>query len=199
MDLKETGVDTFVLSGHKFGAPKGIGALYVRKGLRVPPLLYGGGQERGLRAGTENVPYIAGLGMAAKKSFEDREKKNRVLEEIKAALMENLEKEKVTFLINGDLEHCAPHILNLRFPGIKGEVLLHYLEGQGIYVSQGSACHNNGKKSSETLTALGLDGDERDASIRFSFGEEIKAEEMANVAKAVSDGIQMIKKMRGKK
>lgn len=199
IDLRKTGVDTFTLSGHKFGAPKGVGALYIRKGLNVFPLLYGGGQERGMRAGTENVPYIAGLGLAAKRCLDDREEKNAYLRELKKALIENLEKENVAYFINGDPDQCAPHILNLRFPGSKSEVLLHYLEGKGIYVSQGSACHNNGKKASETLSALGLDRDERDASIRFSFGEEIKAEDMAVVAKAVSDGVQMIKMMRGRK
>ena len=192
IDLKKTGIDTFVLSGHKFGAPKGIGALYIRKGLRVLPLLYGGGQEQGLRAGTENVPYIAGLDLAAKRCNADRKRKNDLLKEIKNTLIENLKKENVAYIINGDLTCCAPHILNLRFPGIKSEVLLHYLEGKGIYVSQGSACHNNGKKASETLSALGLNPDERDASIRFSFGKETKVEDMAVVAKAVSEGVQMI-------
>lgn len=199
MDAKQWDIDTFALSGHKFGAPKGVGALYIRKGVRVLPLIYGGGQEGGLRAGTENFPYIGAMGLAAKLSFTDREAKNRHLEEVKQALLAALTAAGVDFEINGDPERTASHILNLRFPGIKSEVLLHYLEGRGIYVSQGSACHSHSKSGSETLTAMGLSADDRDASLRFSFGDETKKEEMAEVAAAVKSGSAMIRTMRGKK
>ena len=198
LDLKKTDIDTFSLSGHKLGAPKGIGALYVRSGLRVLPLLYGGGQEKGLRAGTENTPYIAGLGLAAKLSFENRAAKNEALREVKNALLQALTAEGVDYVINGDPEHTAAHILNLRFPGNKSEVLLHCLEGQKIYVSQGSACHNNTKSGSETLMAMGLSVADRDASLRFSFGEVNTVEDMKTVATAVKDGVTMIRTMRGK-
>lgn len=199
VDLKELDIDTFSLSGHKLGAPKGVGALYIRTGLRVLPLIYGGGQERGLRAGTENFAYIGALGLAAKLSFTDREAKNQHLQEVKQALLNAFTKQDVDFIINGDLAKSVPHILNLRFPGIKSEVLLHYLEGRKIYVSQGSACHNNTKSGSETLTAMGLSVDDRDASLRFSFGDDSKAEEMTAVAAAVKSGVSMIRTMRGKK
>ena len=198
IDLKKTGVDTFSLSGHKIGAPKGVGALYVRAGLRLPPLIYGGGQERGLRAGTENFAFIGGLGLAAKKKLENREEKNEKIARVREALLTALEREGVDFRVNGGGDTAA-HILNLRFPGVKSEVLLHFLEGTGIYVSQGSACHNNGKQTSETLTAMGLAAAERDASLRFSFGDETAAEEMETVAKAVAEGAAMIRMMRGKK
>ena len=186
------------LSGHKIGAPKGVGALYVRAGLRLPPLIYGGGQERGLRAGTENFAFIGGLGLAAKKKLENREEKNEKIARVREALLTTLEREGVDFRVNGGGDTAA-HILNLRFPGVKSEVLLHFLEGKGIYVSQGSACHNNGKQTSETLTAMGLAAAERDASLRFSFGDETAAEEMETVAKAVAEGAAMIRMMRGKK
>lgn len=198
LDVKKTDIDTFSLSGHKLGAPKGIGALYVRKGLRVLPLLYGGGQEKGLRAGTENTAYIAGLGLAAKLSLENRTAKNEALAEVKNALLQALTAEGVEYVVNGDAERTAAHILNLRFPGNKSEVLLHYLEGQKIYVSQGSACHNNTKSGSETLMAMGLDADDRDASLRFSFGEGSIVEDMKTVAAAVKNGVAMIRTMRGK-
>lgn len=199
VDVKQMDIDTFSLSGHKLGAPKGVGALYIRTGLRVLPLIYGGGQERGLRAGTENFAYIGALGLAAKLSLVDRDAKNRHLQEVKQALLDALTQQGVDFVINGDLTKSVPHILNLRFSGIKSEVLLHYLEGRKIYVSQGSACHNNTKSGSETLTAMGLGVDDRDASLRFSFGDDSKAEEMTAVAAAVKSGVSMIRAMRGKK
>lgn len=199
LDLKKNGVDTFSLSGHKLGAPKGIGALYVREGLRVAPLIYGGGQEKGLRAGTENFVYIGALGLAAKISLTDREEKNKRLGEVKASLIQKLREADVDVEINGDAENGANHILNLRFAGIKSEVLLHYLEGQQIYVSQGSACHNNTKSGSETLTAMGLTAEERDGSLRFSFGDDTSKKDMATVAAAVKSGVDMIRMMRGRK
>lgn len=199
IDLPKTGVDTFSLSGHKLGAPKGIGALYIREGLRVLPLIYGGGQERGLRAGTENTAYIGGLGLAAKLCLKDRSVKNQHMAEVKQALLTALDAENVAYVRNGDPEHTAAHILNLQFPGIKSEVLLHFLEGQQIYVSQGSACHNNTKSGSETLMAMGLGPEERDGSLRFSFGDDTAADDMKIVAAAVKQGVDMIKTMRGKK
>ncbi len=199
IDLKKTGVDTFSLSGHKLGAPKGVGALYIREGLRVSPLIYGGGQERGLRAGTENFVYIGALGLAAKICLTDREVKNEGLRRVKRALIDAVSETGVAFEINGDAEEGAAHILNLRFAGIKSEVLLHYLEGQKIYVSQGSACHNNTKSGSETLTAMGLSAEERDGSLRFSFGDDTSEEDMRIVASAVKSGAEMIRAMRGRK
>lgn len=199
IDLKGCGVDAFSLSGHKLGAPKGIGGLYLRNGLRVAPLIYGGGQEEGLRAGTENVAYIGSLGLAARLSLKDREAKNEHLLRVKKRLIEELRRQEVAFEVNGDLDNAAAHIVNLRFDGVKSEVLLHYLEGQKIYVSQGSACHNNTKSGSETLTAMGLSAEERDGSLRFSFGEDTGEEDMKVVALAVKAGVDMIRTMRGKK
>jgi cysteine desulfurase len=198
VDPKKLGIDTFSLSGHKFGAPKGVGALYIRKGVRVLPLIYGGGQERGLRSGTENFAYIGALGLATKLSLQDREAKNQHLREVKQALLSALLGAGVDFKINGDPENSVPHILNLSFPGIKSEVLLHYLEGYGIYVSQGSACHSHTKGGSETLTAMGYKAEERDAALRFSFGDETNYKDMTAVAAAVKSGCAMIRRMRGK-
>lgn len=199
IDLPKVGIDTFSLSGHKLGAPKGIGALYVREGLRIPPLIYGGGQEQGLRAGTENVAYIGSLGVAAKLCLKDRSIKNEHMNEVKQALLSALNDEGVAYIRNGDPQNSAAHILNLQFPGIKSEVLLHFLEGREIYVSQGSACHNNTKGGSETLIAMGLNPEERDGSLRFSFGDDSSAADMSTVAAAVKQGVDMIKMMRGKK
>lgn len=199
IDLKKTGVDAFSLSGHKLGAPKGVGAFYLRSGLRLKPLIYGGGQEKGLRSGTENTAYIGALGLAAKLCLENREEKNLRLREVKETLIAELKDAGIAFEVNGDLENAAAHIVNLRFDGVKSEVLLHYLEGQKIYVSQGSACHNNTKSGSETLMAMGLNTDERDGSLRFSFGDSTQKEDMKTVALAVKSGVDMIRTMRGKR
>ena len=200
VDIKKLDVDTFALSGHKIGAPKGIGALYVKEGLRLHPLISGGGQEQGLRAGTENYYYIGGLALAAKLILEDRDKKNTAMAAMKDALLKALAKEDVEFSINGNGdENDVPYILNLSFPGVKSEVLLHYLEGEHIYVSQGSACHSRTKGSSETLMAMGRNDEERDASLRFSFADDTPIEAMGRVARAVKAGVEMIALMRGGK
>ena len=118
---------------------------------------------------------------------------------MKETLLAELKELGIVFEVNGDLENAAAHIVNLRFDGVKSEVLLHYLEGQKIYVSQGSACHNNTKSGSETLMAMGLNADERDGSLRFSFGDTTKKEDMKTVALAVKSGVDMIRTMRGKR
>ncbi len=200
IDLKKLDVDTFALSGHKIGAPKGIAALYIREGLRLHPLISGGGQERGLRAGTENFYYIGGLALAAKLILQNRDAKNRTMAEMKAALLSALTEEGVDFHINGNNdEKAVPYIVNLSFPGVKSEVLLHYLEGEKIYVSQGSACHSRTKGSSETLMAMGRDDEERDTALRFSFADDTPKEEMGRVAQAIKAGAEMIALMRGGK
>ncbi|MDO4542559.1 MAG: cysteine desulfurase family protein [Bacillota bacterium] len=200
IDLSELKADTLSLSGHKIGAPKGIGAIYVKKGLRLEPLIHGGGQENGMRAGTENFYYVGALALAGEISVKDRERKNQYLKTVKLALLEALKDEGVEYRINGDSgEGSVPYILNLEFPGVTGEVLLHYLEEQGIYVSQGSACHSRTKGSSETLMAMGRNDEERNSALRFSFNDETKAEDMTVVAKAVKAGADMIREMRGGK
>ena len=118
VDIKKLDVDTFALSGHKIGAPKGISALYVKEGLRLHPLISGGGQEQGLRAGTENYYYIGGLALAAKLILEDRDKKNTAMAAMKDALLKALAKEDVEFSINGNGdENDVPYILIYPFPG----------------------------------------------------------------------------------
>lgn len=200
IDLQKLDVDTFALSGHKIGAPKGVGALYVRKGLRLQPLIHGGGQEMGLRGGTENIYYIAGLGLAAKLSLEDRERKNQHLAEVRTGFFNALNTAGVEYKINGgNDEKAVPYIVNLEFPGVTAEVLLHFLEGQKIYVSQGSACHSRTKGSSETLTAMGRTDEERNSALRFSFSDDTRCEDMPAVAKAIKEGAEMIKDMRGGK
>ena len=194
LDVHKAGVDLYSLSGHKIGAPKGVGALYRREGVRLQPLIFGGGQESGLRGGTENFYYIGALALAAKLVHADRHSKDAQVANCKQTLLRELAAHGVAFVENG--ADTVPYIANLTFPGVKGEVLLHYLEGQGIYVSQGSACHAKSDHPSETLTALGLDREAQLATIRFSFRDGNEEGEMVTAAAAVKAGIDFI---RGKR
>ncbi len=193
VDVKKLDIDLFSLSGHKFGAPKGVGALYIREGVRVHPLILGGGQEDNRRSGTENIYYIGALAKAAELSLRDREGKNLNLRRVRQALPAALEAEGVEFIINSPSDG-APNIINISFPALRGrsEVLLHGLEQEGIYCSAGSACHAKGKKTSETLAALGMDPILQNSTLRFSFGDEQKASDMIRVAAAVKNKIAEI-------
>lgn len=189
--VKSWGVDLLSLSGHKIGAPKGIGALYVREGVRLRPLIFGGGQERQLRGGTENYCYMGALALAARLSLAGRTEKDAHLRNLKQRLLQGMTTAGIDYVVNGD-QRTVPYILSVIFPGVTGEVLLHYLEGRAIYVSQGSACHGKSKRPSETLTALGLSKEEQRSTIRFSFGDELTVADIDEVVEALKTGIAMI-------
>lgn len=166
---KELNIDMLSVSGHKINGPKGSGFLYVRDGVNIMPLIFGGGQEKGMRSGTENVPAIAGLSVAAsyydKNLIKDREK----LFSLKKRFIDKVLQLDGTH-INGKYdEESAPHIVSVTFDKVRAEVLLHALEDKGIYVSSGSACSSNHPSKSNTLYAIGLRGDKLDQTIRFSF------------------------------
>jgi len=191
------------LSGHKVHGPKGIGALYIKKGVHLDPIILGGGQEKGQRSGTENVPAIVGFGMAALKINNDQGKSARKIKSMKENLMYRITHEINDIKINGnygewnsdaldlngsnleddsgskiDLSWTSPSILNVSFLGIRGEVLLHSLEQEGIYVSTGSACSSNKKGQSHVLKAIGLNNMEIEGAIRFSLSEFNTQEDM---------------------
>ena len=172
--VKQLGADIISLSAHKVHGPKGVGALYVREGLRLPPRAFGGGQESGLRPGTESVPLIAGFGAAAKAGFENRERDIAVKEEIRDYIKQELPKRltEAVFIGGG-----APHILCLSLPGYKSEVLLNFLDAKGIFVSKGSACRRG--RRSHVLTAIGLPQDVTDGALRISFSAGNTKEEAA--------------------
>ncbi|MCM1492211.1 MAG: cysteine desulfurase [Muribaculaceae bacterium] len=169
-------VDLMSVSGHKIQGPKGSGFLYVREKTKLRPLLNGGGQQRGLRSGTENVPAIAGLGVAAEKSYQDFEAKQKRLNGLREHFIEEAEK------IKGVSVNCrasaAPHIVSVSVEGVRAEVLLHALEERGIYVSAGSACSSHKSAASGTLLAIGLAPELLDSTVRFSFSVENTAEEI---------------------
>ena len=169
---KRLGIDLMSVSGHKIHGAKGTGFLYVRDGVKIRPILFGGGQQRGMRSGTENVPGIAGLGVAVKKIYQDHTEKTETLYQLKKRLIEGLQQyEGVTVHgIDGvSLEETAPHIVSVGFASVKSEVMLHALEDKGIYVSAGSACSSNKPAISATLKAIGVEKQYLDSTIRFSF------------------------------
>ena len=176
---KKQGIDMLSVSGHKIHGPKGIGFLYVSDKVKLKPILYGGGQQKGMRSGTENVPAIAGLGIAVSEICHNLEAKAEALYELKEGFVKDLEGlDGVT--INGYTDRrSAPHIVSASFEGVRSEVLLHALEDKGIYVSAGSACASNKKKeASKTLVAIGLKKELLDSTIRFSFSFETTKEEL---------------------
>ena len=194
IDLKNSEIDLMSISGHKMHGPKGIGALYVRKGLNIVPHMYGGGQEHGMRSGTENVPGMVGIGKAAEIGLNTRTKRIEAMGKAKNHLLEGIKSEITDFRINSPKEGI-PSILNVSFLGVRGEVLLHTLEQYDIYVSTGSACSSNKRGQSHVLKAIGLSDNEIEGAIRFSFSEFNTIEEMDYVLINLKNAIDKMRKL----
>ncbi|MDB4968191.1 MAG: Cysteine desulfurase [Myxococcales bacterium] len=183
VDVGAAPFDSLAISGHKIHAPKGVGALWLRRGARLKALVFGGGQERGLRPGTEGVPGIVALGLAAELAVAAR---------AEAAPRMTVQRERLWTAIvaavpsarrNGEPATTAPHILSVGFGGVPAEPLLHALEAAGVYVSAGSACHARDKKPSATLRAIGVPDDM--GTIRLSLSRHTTDDEIARAAEAV--------------
>lgn len=175
---KKAGIDLLSVSGHKIHGPKGVGFLYISSKAKVQPMILGGGQQNGMRSGTDNVPGIAGLGVAAEKIYTELDKKVEHLYQLKERMAKGLE-ELGDVIINGmPLRQGAPQILSVSFMGIRSEVLLHTLEEKGIYISAGSACSSHKRKASATLTAMGMPASQIECTVRISFSEENTFEEI---------------------
>lgn len=191
VNLRSLGADLYTVSGHKIHGPKGIGALYVAKGAPVKPLVFGGGQEKGFRSGTENGPAIEAFAAAAERTMrnfeEDRSKKRCYLE----YLQEGLENGVPDVKIITDTERSAPHILTVAFGGVRGEVLLHALEERGILVGVGSACSSH--RESRFKSLLGLDEAHRDGIVRFSVSAFNDFSEVATVVRETADAVARLK------
>lgn len=191
VNLRSLGADLYTVSGHKIHGPKGIGALYVAKGAPVKPLVFGGGQEKGFRSGTENGPAIEAFAAAAERTMrnfeEDCSKKRRYLE----YLREGLENRVPDVKIITDTERSAPHILTVAFGGVRGEVLLHALEERGILVGVGSACSSH--RESRFKSLLGLDEAHRDGIVRFSVSAFNDFSEVATVVRETADAVARLK------
>ncbi|HET7040102.1 MAG TPA: cysteine desulfurase family protein [Gemmatimonadales bacterium] len=186
--LQAWGVDLLSISGHKVHGPKGVGALFIRKGIRLTPLLGGGEQEGAVRPGTENVPGIAGLGAAARLLASDLKDLGPRLSALRDQLRRGLAAIPDA-RINTPAAGAAPHILNASFPGIRGETLLHRLEMEGIYTSTGSACHAHDPRPSHVLLAIGLAPDLCTSSLRFSLGRFTTTDEIDAAAAAVARAV----------
>ena len=170
IDVRKMNIDMLSMSGHKIHGPKGVGFFYMKKGLKVRPIIYGGGQERGQRSATENTPGIVGLAKAVELAMENMEKSHNTVMEIKKTLADGILKEIPKTHINGpSIEEASPYVLNVSFNGLRSEVLLHALEEKEIYVSAGSACSSKKKGGSHVLHSLGLSEERIEGAIRFSF------------------------------
>lgn len=187
IDVKKSRIDMLSVSGHKLNGPKGTGFLYVNQEVKLSPILLGGEQERKRRAGTENVPGIAGLKEAVVLSNREREEKTAKYKEFKNIIMSTMEKSGVTAEVNGDAKKCLPHILNLYFPGVPVEALLVNLDMEGIAVSSGSACTAGSVLPSHVLTAMfGSESGRLTSSIRLSFGLGNTAEQIETAAEKLA-------------
>lgn len=195
VDVKELGVDLLSLSGHKIHGPKGIGALYVRKGTRLNKLLHGGHHERDRRAGTENVPGIVGFGRAAELARTQLDSRINHMRELRDQLEQRLISGFAGVRVNGDRRERVPNISNLSFEGVDGESLLIALDLKGIAVSTGSACASGSLEPSHVLQALGLTNEEVRGSLRFSLGAYTTREEIDYVLASLSETLTRLREM----
>lgn len=193
--LRELGVDLLTISGHKLGAPKGVGALYCREGVRIISQITGGGQEREMRSGTENVPGIAGFGKAITLALEQMEERTAQWRQLQKQLLALL-KEIPDIQVLGDPLTNAPHILSVGFPGVRGEVLVHALAAEGLFVSTGSACSSRRDVTSHVLKAMGVAPQVSEGSIRISFGWENTIQEVERAAELIEQAVRELRRFQ---
>ena len=191
---KKMGIDLLSVSGHKIHGPKGVGFLYINEKAKIQPQILGGGQQGGMRSGTDNVPGIAGLGAAAVEIYKNLEENVENMYRLKEHIAQGLEKIG-DIRINGmDLREGAPQILSISVMGVRSEVLLHSLEERGIYVSAGSACSSLKRKPSATLAAMGMSKDQIESTVRLSFCEENTIEEADYFLQVMGELVPMLRR-----
>ena len=191
---KSQGIDMLSASGHKFHGPKGVGFLYIDSNVKINPIIFGGGHQRGMRSGTLNTTGIAGMGVAAKEAYENFDERINKISDLKYYLMDELEKLEGAVLNTGRGENFAPQVISVSFEDIRAEVLLHALEDRGIYVSSGSACSSNHPGISGTLKAIGVRDDLLDATIRISLSELNNKEEADYFIKNLKELLPLLRK-----
>ena len=201
---KKLKADLVSVSGHKIHGPKGVGVLYINEKTKIRPILFGGGQQKGMRSGTENVPGIAGIGLATKLVYDRIDEKTDKMYHLKEYFIRELTKlpgvsvngipETGDGSITDAIRKSAPHIVSASFEGVRAEVMLHALEARNIYVSSGSACASNKPAVSATLKAIGLDAKLLDSTLRFSLSQETGEDEINNTLSAVSDELTKLRK-----
>ena len=191
---KRMGIDLLTASGHKIHGPKGVGFLYVDSRIKIRPILFGGGQQKDLRSGTENVPGIAGLGLASEMIYRDLDRKTETMRQLKAYLLDGLSKIEHTKVHGFTDENSAPHIVSAGFAGVRSEVLLHALEDKGICVSSGSACASNHPTVSGVLKGIGASREYLDSTLRFSMSEFTTKEEIDYTLETLYNCIPMLRR-----
>ncbi|HWT27471.1 MAG TPA: cysteine desulfurase family protein [Mobilitalea sp.] len=202
---KKEGIDLLTFSGHKIHGPKGTGALYVSEKVKINPIVFGGGHQRGIRSGTENVPGIAGLGQAVAELYVDFDQKMTRLYNLKQTFLREVSKlDGVT--INGLPKECtdrfeieqlkktAPHIMSVSFAGVRSEVFLHALEDKGVYISAGSACSSHHPQPSVTLTAIGLPKELMASTLRFSMSDMTTAQDIDYTLEQIKEILPVLKR-----
>ncbi len=191
-------VDLMSFSSHKIHGPKGVGGLYIRKGLRLKPVLIGGGQESALRSGTENVPGICGFGLAAEITFAKLDDNYKKAKELRNHFVKRINETFPDAVVNSP-HSASPYIINVSFPNLKSEVLLHHLEQKNIFVSTGSACSSRKAHHSHVLKAMGVSPKYIDGAIRFSLSHSNNIYEMDKTIEALNEIIPIISIKRGGK
>lgn len=190
IDIQKLGVDSFSCSGHKFGAPKGIGLAYIRPGAKCKPFIVGGGQEQGFRSGTENVPAIVGMTVALEKATKNMTYYINRMNTLRELFLKELS--GVKYKINGSQKYVLPGTLNISFPKVDGENLKLYLDSKGICVSNGSACHSGSVEPSYVLKAIKLSDNYINGTIRISFGDNTE-KDIQYVAQCIKEYLKEIK------
>ena len=197
---EKLGIQMLSVSGHKLNGPKGSGFLYVADKTKIKPIIYGGGQQKGMRSGTENVPAIAGLCEAVKVCYNNFSEKIEKLYDNKDYFIDEISKIDNVVVNSKKGKEGAPHIVSVSFVGVRSEVMLHTLEDKGIYVSAGSACSSNkAKHVSATLKGIGLKPEEIDSTIRFSFCFDTTREELDYAINTIKENIPILRKFIRKK
>lgn len=195
LDTSKIPVDTISFSSHKIHGPKGVGGLYIRTGCKINPIIFGGGQEKNIRPGTENTPGIVGFGKACELVYDNFQEQTNKLNSVKNQYIKRLNEEISDIKINSSLEaDGAPHILNVSFKNLRGEVLVHYLENKGIYISTGSACSSKAKKN-RILEAIKLEKDYVDGTVRISLGYFNNLDEVEYVIENMKQSVEDIRKI----
>ena len=194
IDVQKMKIDLLTMSGHKIHAPKGTGMFFMRDGLKVRPLILGGGQQRGQRAGTENGAGAAAVALAAQMAWENMEEHTAEIYAVKKTLAEGILAMPETQINGDDLDKASPYVLNATFRGLRSEVLLHALESKGVVVSAGSACDSRKKIGSPVLTAMGLPFSEIEGAVRFSFSRYNTVEEAKECLAALQEVVPFLRK-----
>lgn len=197
IDVNKSNVDFLTVTSHKIHGPKGVGFIYIKKGIILNSLISGGSQEKGIRAGTENLPGIIGFEKAAQMTFEEMESRYDKVLELKKYFVERLNEIK-DIRVNGEIDGFSPYILNVSFLGVRAEVLLHLLEEQNIYVATGSACTSKSSAAhgSYVIKSLGLSNKEVESAIRFSFSYENTKEEVDYTIDVLKKSLMFLRRVK---